>query len=70
MGFSKVASLAEIKKQDYKLTPGIYVGTEEAEADTVSFEDRMSVLQKTLKEQFAKSNELQKRIEKNLSSIL
>lgn len=68
-GFSKSASLKEIIKQDYKLTPGIYVGTEEAVGDDTPFEEKMATLKKTLKEQFAKSNELQKRIEKNLSDL-
>lgn len=68
--YCKAASLDEIIKQDYKLTPGIYVGSEEAEADDVPFEEKMAQLTKTLKEQFAKSNELQKRIEKNLSGLV
>jgi type I restriction enzyme M protein len=67
--FCKAATLEEIIKQDYKLTPGIYVGSEDAEIDDVPFEVRMDALKTTLKEQFAKSNELQKRIEKNLQSI-
>ena len=32
-GFCKVSSLDEIKKHDYILTPGRYVGLEEAEED-------------------------------------
>lgn len=67
--FCKSATLEEIIKQDYKLTPGIYVGSEDAEIDDVPFEVRMDALKTALKEQFAKSNELQKRIEKNLQSI-
>ena len=67
--FCKSATLEEIVKQDYKLTPGIYVGSEDAEIDDVPFEVRMDALKTTLKEQFAKSNELQKRIEKNLASL-
>lgn len=70
LGFTKSASIAEIKKQDFKLTPGIYVGSEEAEADEFSFEEKMTSLKSQLKEQFAKSNELQKRIEKNLSTLM
>jgi type I restriction enzyme M protein len=69
LGLSKTATIEEIKKQDYKLTPGIYVGTEEAEADDMPFEEKMNSLKSLLKEQFVKSNELQKRIEKNLSSL-
>lgn len=68
--FCKAATLEEIIKQDYKLTPGIYVGSEDAEIDDVPFEVRIEALKTTLKEQFAKSNELQKRIEKNLSTII
>jgi type I restriction enzyme M protein len=68
--FCKVATLEEIIKQDYKLTPGIYVGSEEAEIDDVPFEVRMEALKTTLKEQFEKSNELQKRIEKNLNTLI
>ena len=64
--FCKSVTLEEIIKQDFKLTPGIYVGSEEAEADIIPFEERMKTLQQTLKEQFAKSNELQKKIEKEL----
>ena len=30
-GFCKVAPVDEVRKQDYKLTPGIYVGTEDQE---------------------------------------
>lgn len=68
--FCKAATLEEIIKQDYKLTPGIYVGSEDAEVDDVPFEVRMDALKNALKEQFAKSNELQKRIEKNLSGLI
>lgn len=67
--FCKSSTLEEIIKQDYKLTPGIYVGSEDAEVDLVPFEEKMNALKATLKEQFAKSNELQKRIEKNLNAI-
>lgn len=68
--YCKSASFEEIIKQDYKLTPGIYVGSEDAEIDLVPFEERMDVLKTTLKSQFAKSNELQKRIERNLHQII
>lgn len=67
--FCKSATLQDIIKQDYKLTPGIYVGSEDAEIDLIPFEEKMDLLKATLKQQFAKSNELQKRIEKNLSQL-
>ncbi len=67
--FCKNATLQDIIKQDYKLTPGIYVGSEDAEIDLIPFEEKMDTLKSTLKQQFAKSIELQKRIEKNLSQL-
>ncbi len=68
-GYSYAATLEEVQKQDYKLTPGIYVGTEEVEDDGILFEDKMSNLQATLQEQFAKGNELQKKIVENFNKL-
>ncbi|MEQ8238110.1 MAG: DUF559 domain-containing protein [Cyclobacteriaceae bacterium] len=68
-GFCKSVTLAEVQKQDYKLTPGIYVGTEAEEDDGILFEDKMKGLKATLMEQFEKSNELQERIKENLERI-
>ncbi|MBA7543180.1 hypothetical protein ES705_35510 [subsurface metagenome] len=65
-GFCKVATLEEVQAQDYKLTPGIYVGTEEEEDDGIPFEEKMAGLKTKLKKQFEKSIELQERILKNL----
>lgn len=39
-GFCAVASLEDIAKQDYILTPGRYVGIEEQEDDGEPFEER------------------------------
>ena len=64
-GYCYAATLAEVQQQDYKLTPGIYVGTEEVVDDGIAFEDKMAALQATLQKQFAKGNELQKRILEN-----
>jgi len=55
--------------QDYKLTPGIYVGTEAEEEDGIPFEEKMEGLKATLSEQFKKSNTLQKIIESNFDKI-
>ncbi|MEQ8472500.1 MAG: N-6 DNA methylase [Marinoscillum sp.] len=68
-GFCKAASLEEVKKQDYKLTPGIYVGSEAEVDDGVPFDEKMEGLKATLMEQFEKSNELQERIKANLDRI-
>ena len=68
-GYCYAATLEEVQKQDYKLTPGIYVGTEEVEDDGILFEDKMASLQATLQEQFAKGNELQQKILENFIKL-
>ena len=68
-GFCKAATIEEVKKQDYKLTPGIYVGTEEEEDDGVPFEEKIAGLKAKLKEQFLKSDELQSKIVNNLDQL-
>lgn len=61
-GFCKAATLEEVQKQDYKLTPGIYVGTEAEEDDGIPFEEKMESLKATLVEQFEKGEVLKKQI--------
>ncbi|WP_396179265.1 N-6 DNA methylase [Flavobacterium sp.] len=68
-GYSYAATIEEVQKQDYKLTPGIYVGTEEVEDDGILFGDKMAALQTTLQEQFAKGNELQSKILENFEKL-
>jgi len=68
-GFCKAATLEEVQKQDYKLTPGIYVGVEEAEADSEPFDEKMERLKTTLMEQFEKGEELKKKIIANFENI-
>ena len=68
-GFCKVASIDEIAQQDYILTPGRYVGIEEAEEDSEPFEEKMERLTSTLSKQFAKSRELEEEIRKQLGGI-
>lgn len=69
-GFYKTATVEEIKRNDYKLTPGIYVGTGETETDDLPFEERMAELMGRLQEQFNASHELQQRITKSLEGLL
>ncbi len=52
----------EIKKHDFILTPGRYVGFEETEDDDEEFEEKMERLTAELSEQFRKSEELEKKI--------
>ena len=68
-GFVKSETLEEIEKNNYVLTPGRYVGIEEAEDDGISFEEKMTELTKTLSGQFKKSRELEEEIKKQLASI-
>lgn len=68
-GFCYSATLEEVQKQDYKLTPGIYVGTEAVEDDGIPFEDKMETLKAQLEEQFVKGNELQKQILENFGKF-
>ena len=68
-GFSKAATLEEIKEQDYILTPGRYVGIKETEEDEEPFEEKMKRLTSELGVLFKQSHELEEQIKKNLASI-
>jgi type I restriction enzyme M protein len=68
-GFCKVASLDEIKKHDFILTPDRYVGFEETEDDDEEFEEKMKRLTAELSEQFRKSEELERKIKENLAGL-
>jgi type I restriction enzyme M protein len=68
-GYCKSATLEEIQKHNYILTPGRYVGIPEEEDDGIPFEDKMAVLTKTLSEQMAKEAEMNEEIKKQLSKI-
>lgn len=68
-GFCSVATLQDIEKQDFILTPGRYVGIEEQEDDGEPFEDKMNRLTSELSEMFAKSHELEDEIRKKLGAI-
>lgn len=69
-GFCKTAKIEDVIKQDYKLTPGIYVGTEAEEDDGIPFEEKMNTLKAELLEQFEKGVELKERIKANFEKIL
>jgi type I restriction enzyme M protein len=68
-GFCKSATLDKIRKQDYILTPGRYVGIADVEEDLEPFEEKMERLAKELSEQFKKSKELEERIKNNLNEL-
>jgi type I restriction enzyme M protein len=58
-GFYKVASLDDVRGHDYKLTPGIYVGTQANGEDDEAFEDVMPRMIDELRALFAESERLQ-----------
>ena len=68
-GFCAVVDTEEIRKQDYILTPGRYVGIEEQEDDGEPFEEKMERLTNELSELFKKSHDLEQEIREKLGAI-
>ncbi|WP_076586737.1 type I restriction-modification system subunit M [Vibrio ostreicida] len=68
-GFCKSATLDEITKNDFVLTPGRYVGAVEEEDDGIPFAEKMATLTSKLSEQFAESAMLEAEIKKNLTGL-
>lgn len=68
-GFCKSATLDEIKKHDFVLTPGRYVGAPEQEDDGEPFAEKMARLTGQLKEQFAESERLEGKIKRDLGGL-
>lgn len=68
-GFCKSATLEDIKKHDFVLTPGRYVGAAEELDDGVPFGEKMATLTAKLSEQFAESAMLEAEIKKNLAGL-
>lgn len=68
-GFSAIASIEDIKKQGYIITPGRYVGIPDAEDDSEPFEEKMARLTSEIAKCFEESNRLQEQIKKNLEAI-
>ncbi|HHF0502450.1 TPA: type I restriction-modification system subunit M [Vibrio antiquarius] len=68
-GFCKSATLEDIKKHDFVLTPGRYVGAAEELDDGIPFGEKMATLTAKLSEQFAESSMLEAEIKKNLAGL-
>ena len=68
-GFCKSATLEDIKKNDFVLTPGRYVGATEELDDGIPFAEKMATLTSKLSEQFAESATLEAEIKKNLAGL-
>lgn len=68
-GYCRSANLQEVEKNNFVLTPGRYVGIADVEDDGIPFEEKMEKLTTTLKEQFAKEQEMNEEIKKQLKNI-
>ena len=68
-GFSAIASIEDIAKQDYIITPGRYVGIADVEEDDEPFDEKMARLTSEISKCFEESNRLQEQIKKNLEAI-
>jgi type I restriction enzyme M protein len=68
-GYCKSATLEEIRKHDYVLTPGRYVGAAALEDDGIPFETRMTELSQTLYAQMDEAGKLDAVIRENLEGL-
>jgi type I restriction enzyme M protein len=68
-GFCKSATLTEIEKHNFVLTPGRYVGIPNEEEDGVPFEDKMAALTAELAVQIKEAEELDKEIKTQLAKV-
>ncbi len=68
-GFCKSATLADIEKHSFVLTPGRYVGIPDEEDDGIPFEDKMNDLTATLARQIEKEKELDEQLKVQLAKV-
>jgi len=68
-GYCKSAALEDMRKHDYVLTPGRYVGAAALEDDGIPFETRMKELSQTLYGQMDEAVKLDAVILKNLEGL-
>ncbi|MEI7351269.1 N-6 DNA methylase, partial [Pectobacterium parmentieri] len=68
-GFCFSATLEDIQKNDFVLTPGRYVGAAEQDEDDEPFAEKMARLSAQLKEQLEESAKLEVQIKANLGGL-
>ncbi|MCY3883638.1 MAG: N-6 DNA methylase, partial [Gammaproteobacteria bacterium] len=68
-GFCRAVRQNELKKHEYVLTPGRYVGAPKPEDDGEPFKDKMDRLVKELREQQKESAKLDAEMAANLSKL-
>ena len=69
LGLCKIATIQEIEEKNYSLTPGAYVGVEEAEDDGVDFHERMNEIHAELKRLNSEANVLMDEILKGWEEL-
>ena len=68
-GYCKSATLEDIEKNNWVLTPGRYVGIPDEEDDGIPFEVKMTKLVKELKEEMEEGNVLDEKIKESLKEV-
>lgn len=68
-GFSKAATIDEIERHDFVLSPGRYVGTEEPEVDNEPIDEKISRLTAELFAEFELGQQLEFDVRRRLGSI-
>jgi type I restriction enzyme M protein len=68
-GLCKSASLEDVQKHNFVLTPGRYVGIKDEIDDGIPFEEKMKQLTAELTEQMEDETKLNKAIKKNLEGL-
>ena len=68
-GFCQSASLEDIKKHEFALTPGRYVGATDVEDDDQAFEQRMNVLTGELSSLFDRGANLEAEVRRQLARV-
>ena len=69
LGYCKVVKISDIKKNNFILTPGRYVGTENIEDDGEPFSDKMTRLTQEYGSLSNESRQLDKKIRRNLKEL-
>ena len=68
-GFCKSATLTDVQKHNFVLTPGRYVGIQDEIDDGIPFDTKIKRLTAELAEQMAEEIKLNKAIKKNLKGL-
>ena len=68
-GFARSATIDEIEKHEFVLTPGRYVGTAEAEVDDEPIAEKIERLTSELFAEFERGRELENEVRRRLSGV-